>query len=326
MAFVTEKDEFGARRRALQDQAAANVAAGLGTMAREQQAGEREARARALAEEQAEQQALQQRQSFATQLAAEGIAPEEAGVDVGERATGLGLLAERKREERAATQEQKRIDRETRQAERKANIELKKTQKALKQKELDNFEKKIAAKKKTEKPKESQFKAATFSNRIEQAELDFGALEGVGYNRADKTSAAETFLPEALKSDEAKRQEQAERNFVTAVLRRESGAAISDQEFDTAEKQYFPRVGDTPNVLEQKRRNRAIVLENMKREAGAAFQPLSQTLAAAGVAPTPQVVSQPAQLQPQQVEQARSRLDELRAKAAQGAPAQPRFR
>lgn len=36
--------------------------------------------------------------------------------------------------------------------------------------------------------------------------------------------------------------EQAKTNFVNAVLRRESGAKISDEEFDSAEKQYFVQI------------------------------------------------------------------------------------
>lgn len=50
--------------------------------------------------------------------------------------------------------------------------------------------------------------------------------------------------------------EQAQRDFINAVLRRESGAVISDSEFLNARKQYFPSVGDTPEVIAQKRQNR----------------------------------------------------------------------
>ena len=35
--------------------------------------------------------------------------------------------------------------------------------------------------------------------------------------------------------------EQSQRDYVNAVLRRESGAAISNAEFDNARKQYFPQ-------------------------------------------------------------------------------------
>jgi hypothetical protein len=62
--------------------------------------------------------------------------------------------------------------------------------------------------------------------------------------------------------------EQARRDFINAVLRRESGAVISPQEFLNAEKQYFPQPGDEryPEVLAQKRRNRQIATNLMLQE------------------------------------------------------------
>src|SRR3990167_4976385 len=48
-------------------------------------------------------------------------------------------------------------------------------------------------------------------------------------------------LPNFLQSGDRQAYEQAKRNFVNAVLRRESGAAISPTEFDSAQKQYFPQ-------------------------------------------------------------------------------------
>lgn len=64
--------------------------------------------------------------------------------------------------------------------------------------------------------------------------------------------------------------EQAQRNFVNAVLRQESGAVISDQEFNNARKQYFPQPGDSAQVKEQKRQNRMTAIEGFERLAGPA--------------------------------------------------------
>ncbi len=55
--------------------------------------------------------------------------------------------------------------------------------------------------------------------------------------------------------------EQAQRDFVNAILRRESGAAISESEFKNARKQYFPQPGDGKLVLEQKAANRRLAIE-----------------------------------------------------------------
>lgn len=60
--------------------------------------------------------------------------------------------------------------------------------------------------------------------------------------------------------------EQAQRDFVNAVLRRESGAVISEGEFTNAAQQYFPQPGDAPAVIEQKRRNRQRATELMLME------------------------------------------------------------
>jgi hypothetical protein len=71
----------------------------------------------------------------------------------------------------------------------------------------------------------------------------------------------------ALSADQQK-VEQAQRNFVNAVLRQESGAVISQPEFENAKKQYFPQPGDSKEVIAQKRANRKIAISGFKRIAG----------------------------------------------------------
>ena len=63
--------------------------------------------------------------------------------------------------------------------------------------------------------------------------------------------------------------EQAKRDFINAILRQESGATIGADEFSNANKQYFPQVGDTPQVIEQKRRNRETVIKALEIISGA---------------------------------------------------------
>lgn len=73
--------------------------------------------------------------------------------------------------------------------------------------------------------------------------------------------------------------EQSQRDYINATLRRESGAAIAESEFDNARKQYFPQVGDRPEVIEQKRRNREISTNGILAEVPNAQQRLGQVLA-----------------------------------------------
>ena len=130
-------------------------------------------------------------------------------------------------------------------------------------------------------PPSSQFQAATFGRRAQQAEQIFSQLEKAGYQRGtvgEEAAGLLSYLPvvgEAAKgavSPQRMQQDQAERNFVNAILRRESGAAIAPAEFDSAEKQYFARPGDTPEVLAQKTANRQQVINALKAESGTAWE------------------------------------------------------
>lgn len=67
----------------------------------------------------------------------------------------------------------------------------------------------------------------------------------------------------SMLSDDQQRVDQAQRDFINAVLRNESGAVISPAEFDNAKKQYFPQPGDSPAVIEQKRRNRELEINGL---------------------------------------------------------------
>lgn len=77
-------------------------------------------------------------------------------------------------------------------------------------------------------------------------------------------------LPNFLQSGDRQAYEQAKSNFVTAILRRESGAAISPSEFTTAEKQYFPQAGDKPDTIIQKANSRNTAINNLYRDANVA--------------------------------------------------------
>jgi len=117
-------------------------------------------------------------------------------------------------------------------------------------------------------PSGTQFQAATFSSRASQAD---NVINEIG---ADFTGALELgrFAPNFLKSSDRQRFEQAQRNFVNAILRRESGANITDTEFESAQLQYFPQPGDSPEVIQQKSQNRRTVIQGLRDEAGSALR------------------------------------------------------
>lgn len=145
-------------------------------------------------------------------------------------------------------------------------------QEKLLQERLAAQEKLAAQKQDNQKPSADAFKAAGFAQRASQAQQIFDDLKAKGYDAATVGSGLERKLPNILRSSMTQRQEQAERNFINAVLRRESGAAISDSEFESARIQYFPAAGDSAETLEQKRKNREQVVSNLMSEGSPALK------------------------------------------------------
>lgn len=85
-------------------------------------------------------------------------------------------------------------------------------------------------------------------------------------------------LPQILGglSPEQQQVSQARINFITAVLRKESGAAISPSEFITAEKNYFPKPGDDASVVSQKQKARNLAIKAMEIQAGPGAKNIQQ--------------------------------------------------
>jgi len=69
-------------------------------------------------------------------------------------------------------------------------------------------------------------------------------------------------------SEQQQQVNQAKSNFITAVLRKESGAVISDSEFAREDNKYFPQLNDSPKVIEQKANARKLAIQAMKFQAG----------------------------------------------------------
>ena len=116
---------------------------------------------------------------------------------------------------------------------------------------------------------ETQAKDYAYAQRSDQANSILGSLAPTvaGMNSAyfsTQKLLESNDLTSPMASDEIRQLRQAERNFLTAVLRRESGAAISPSEFATAEKQYFPRPGDDATTLAQKTQNRDTAIASFK--------------------------------------------------------------
>lgn len=125
---------------------------------------------------------------------------------------------------------------------------------------------------------EGQGKAFMFGSRAVEADQIISDL-GTDYSPAGvaaKNAAGQVWGiggalemgANALLSDKSQQAEQAQRDFINAVLRQESGAVIADSEFNNARKQYFPQPGDSAAVLAQKAANRKRVIEGFRTTAG----------------------------------------------------------
>jgi hypothetical protein len=115
---------------------------------------------------------------------------------------------------------------------------------------------------------DSQSKALLFGTRMQEAHKVLNQLATEGTT----TSVIGSRLPlvggviNAMSSGNNQMLDQAKRDFMTALLRRESGAAISSGEYDNADKQYFPQIGDSKEVIKQKARNRELAIAGVLNE------------------------------------------------------------
>jgi len=115
---------------------------------------------------------------------------------------------------------------------------------------------------------EGQAQASTYAARLQQANPIIDNIAGSIANYNIAGFEAQRRLPNNLKSGVIQSYEQAARNFINAVLRRESGAAIAPSEFNNAYQQYLPYPGDKPETLAQKKANRDIVLQGLVTSSG----------------------------------------------------------
>jgi len=139
---------------------------------------------------------------------------------------------------------------------------------------------------------ESEGAATTYGMRMQQADSILKPLENAGVKNTglirsgiSGTLGATPLIGDALArgtdnifntlptvmgglNEDQQKTVQARVNFITAVLRKESGASISPTEFATAEKNYFPAPGDSEKIVKQKQDARALAIKGMKIQAG----------------------------------------------------------
>ena len=117
-------------------------------------------------------------------------------------------------------------------------------------------------------PTEFQGKAMMYGTKSLQAHDVLKSLEENIDQASLKLKQSTPLIGNMIMSDAQQEVDQAQRNFLSAVLRQESGAAISDSEWVNGRKQYFVQAGDGPGVIANKRRNRELVIAGFRKLAG----------------------------------------------------------
>ena len=125
-----------------------------------------------------------------------------------------------------------------------------------------------------DKPTDGQSNAALYAQRMQEADaiLSDPKVSEASQSRMEAARSGVPVYGNSLVSKEYQKADQAQRNFINATLRRESGAVISPDEFENAKKQYFPQPGDHPDVLKQKADNRKTAIQGISNAAGPALK------------------------------------------------------
>ncbi|HVZ60671.1 MAG TPA: hypothetical protein VG892_07790 [Terriglobales bacterium] len=122
-------------------------------------------------------------------------------------------------------------------------------------------------------PSQPEAASAGFANRLAESSKIIDQTQTAGTSLQNRLKSEVPVVGNYLVGPEYQKLDQAERNFVNAQLRRESGAVISEEEFANARRQYFPQPGDSPQVLAQKKAARDMAVRNMQLSAGNVLLP-----------------------------------------------------
>ncbi|MCP1679409.1 hypothetical protein [Kerstersia gyiorum] len=119
---------------------------------------------------------------------------------------------------------------------------------------------------------EQQSKDLVYLTRAESAIETLNRLESQLADPTQRTTASIPLVGNATVSPEFQQARQAGEDFLAAVLRKDTGAAITNQEIDIYGRMYLPQPFDSPEVLAQKAQARRTVLDAMRTGLGSVGQ------------------------------------------------------
>lgn len=127
------------------------------------------------------------------------------------------------------------------------------------------------------KPTADQSNAVGFAQRMERSSAILEAIPdqypGIGTAMAESIPLIGEFAGRQVMSPQQQQYRQAANDWIRAKLRKESGAAIGEQEMAQEYATYFPMPGDSPEVVRQKAQARRVATEAMKTTAGDFYRP-----------------------------------------------------
>ncbi len=147
---------------------------------------------------------------------------------------------------------------------------------------LKSNERKVLANNKP--PKEAtadERTSAMFATRAKDAaklalDIENSGYEPASYGAAVRTTELPLIGGTPLAKSDDRSYDQSKRSFISAVLRKESGAAISPQEYANEAKKYFPQAGDGPQQIAQKAAERERAIQTLITASDRAYDPSKQ--------------------------------------------------
>jgi hypothetical protein len=145
------------------------------------------------------------------------------------------------------------------------------------------------AREQAQKPTEGEKKTATLAGRLEQSLTDLQAIEQEKPGALKPEVAPSllqsgmlSYIPGAemiagkISSADRLRAEAAQLDALDAALTLGTGAAYTREQLRGYAKAYFPQIGDTPAVIEEKNRRFANIVRLARSQAGSAYVPPAQ--------------------------------------------------
>jgi len=128
-------------------------------------------------------------------------------------------------------------------------------------------------------PTDTQSVSAGFYSRMAEANAQMDQnLEGILASGTETARANIPIIGNYTASDLYQVANNLMLDFVTANLRKESGAALGKEETEREFTKYFPQPGDGPKNIQRKREARRLAVESMRLNAGRAAQGRQPTI------------------------------------------------